>query len=53
VKEVQDPVVNASQAGAQFVDAVAQEVRFGPTQFMAHLAKVLQPEIALVLHFRR
>jgi hypothetical protein len=28
----------ASQADAQFVDAVSQEVRFGPTQFVAHLA---------------
>ena len=53
MEEVQDPVMNASQAGAQFVDAVSQEVRFGPTQFVAHLAQALQPEVALVLHFRR
>ena len=53
VKEVQDPVVNAAQADAQCVDAVAQEVRFGSTQFVAHLAQALQAEVALVLYFRR
>ena len=46
VKEVQDPVVNAAQADAQFVDSVAQEVRFGSTQFVADLAQALQPEVA-------
>jgi hypothetical protein len=38
MEELQDPVVNALQAGAQFADAVSQGVRFGPTQFVAHLA---------------
>jgi hypothetical protein len=52
MEEVQDPVVNASQADPQFVDPVAQEVRFGPPQFVAHLAQSLQPEVALVLHLR-
>ena len=53
VEEVQGPVVNASQADAQFVDIVAQEVGLWPPQFVAHLAQALQPEIALVLHFCR
>ena len=45
--------MNPSQADAQLVDTVAQQVCFGPTQFVAHLAQALQPEVALVLHFRR
>jgi hypothetical protein len=49
VEEVQDPVMNASQAGSRLVDAISQEVRFGPTQLVAHLAQALQPEIALIL----
>jgi hypothetical protein len=53
VEEVQYPVMNDSQADAQFVDAVSQEVRFGPTQFVAHLTQALQPKVALVLNFRR
>lgn len=53
VEEVQDPIMNASQARSQFVDSVSQEVRFGPTKFVAHLAQAFQPEIALVLHFHR
>ena len=31
MEEVQDPMVNASQADSQFVDAVSQKVRFGST----------------------
>ena len=53
VEEVQYPVVNASQADAQFVDPVAREVRFGSTLFVAHLTQSLQPEVALVLYLRR
>jgi hypothetical protein len=45
--------MNASQSHTQFVNAVAKEVRFGSTQFVAHLAQALQPEVALVLYFRR
>lgn len=39
VEEVQYPVVNASQADAQFVNSVAHEVRFRPTLFVAQLAQ--------------
>jgi hypothetical protein len=39
VEEVQDPVLNSAEADAQFVNAVAQEVRFGPPQLVAHLAQ--------------
>ena len=53
VEEVQDPMMDPSQADAQFVDAVAQEVRFGSAQFVALLGQALQPEVALVLYFRR
>lgn len=53
MEEVQDPVVNASQADAQLVDPVAQEVSFRPAQFVAHLAQSFQPEVALVLYLHR
>src|ERR1039457_5264541 len=53
VEEAQDPVMTSSKTDPQFVDSVAQEVRFGPPQFVAHLAHPLQPEVALVLYFRR
>jgi len=49
VEEVQDPVVNASKAYPQFVDSVAQKIRFGSTQLVAQLAEPLQSEVALVL----
>jgi len=52
-KKYSDPVVNSSKAAPQFVDSVAQDIRFGPTQFVAHLAQPLQPEAALVLCLRR
>jgi hypothetical protein len=51
MEEVQDPVMNASRAGAQLLDAVSQEVRFGTTQFVAHLAQTFQPEVALSCTF--
>lgn len=51
VKEVQDPVVNSSKADTQFVNSVAQEVRLGPPEFVAHLAQPLQTKVALVLYF--
>ena len=52
VEEVQDPVVNSAKADAQFLNPVSQEVRLGPTQFVAHLTQPLQPEVALVLYLR-
>jgi hypothetical protein len=53
VEEVQDPLMNPSQANAQFVDAVAQEVRLGSMQFVARLAQAFQPKVAFVLYSRR
>lgn len=49
VKEVQDSVVNALKADAEFVNPVAQKVGLGPTQFVAHFTQPLQSEEAFVL----
>ena len=44
--------MNSSKTDPEFVDSIAQEVRFGPPQFVAHLAQPLQPEVALILNLR-
>lgn len=41
--------MDSSKTDPQFVDSVAQEVGFGPPQFVAPIAQPLQPEVALVL----
>jgi len=53
VEEVQDPAMNSLKADTEFANPVAQKVRFGPPQFVAHLAQALQPEVTLVLYFGR
>jgi hypothetical protein len=45
--------MNSPKANPESVDPVAQEVRFGPPQFVTHLAQSLQPKVALVLHLGR
>jgi len=43
--------VHSLKADAQFVNSIAQEVGFGPPQFVAHFPQPLHSEITLVLHF--
>ena len=50
LEKIQYPMVNSSQADAQFVDPIAQEIRFGPPQFVAHFTKWFQTQVALVLY---
>jgi hypothetical protein len=49
VEKVQNPVVDSLKADAEFVNAIAQEIRFRPPQFVPHLAQPLQAQKTLVL----
>ena len=51
MEELQNPVVDSLEADAKLVNAVAQEVGLGPSQFVAHRTEALQSDVALVLHF--
>ena len=53
MEKVQDPVVDAQQAGAQFVDAILKEVCLRSPQFVTEFTEPFQPNDALVLGLRR
>lgn len=53
MEEIQDSVMHSLEAYTEFVNAVAQEIGFGPPQFVAQFPQSLQSEIAFILCLRR
>jgi hypothetical protein len=45
--------MDSEQARSEFVDAIAQQIRFRPPQFVAQFAEPLHPHQALVLRLYR
>jgi hypothetical protein len=45
--------MDAEQARSGFVDAIALQIRFRPTQFVAQFTEALHPHQALVLRLYR
>jgi hypothetical protein len=52
VKKVEHPVVNSLQTDPKLVDAIAQQVRFRPAEFMAQFGEPFQANTAFVLGLR-
>ena len=53
VEEIENPVMDALQARAEFVDSIPQQVRLRPPQFMPQFAQPFHPQKALRLHLYR
>jgi len=53
VEEIENPVMDALQASAEFVDSIPQQVRLRPPQFMPQFAQPFHPQKALRLHLYR
>src|ERR1035437_3578321 len=53
VEEIENPVMDALQARAEFVDSIPQQVRLRPPQFMPPFAQPPHPQKALSFHLDR
>ena len=53
VEEIENPVMDALQARAEFVDSIPQQVRLRPPQLMPQFAQPFHPRKALRLRLYR